>query len=260
MIVPRVINSLPLDIRRYFEFSSSSVQPISGLTVVIPVRGSDRQSNLNYCISKLLLQNVEPMEIVVSEEDSSEKINIDRFKNDSRVKKIFVKSPSKPFNKSIAINAGVAFSSHAKILMNDADIIPPRGYLQRIDVILNSYDCCFLGKEIYNVDLMRNVVVWRGSKRIDYFSGGSIAFTKKTFFAIGGMCEKFYGYGSEDCEFWERINKLSKLYESRDSIFLHLNHKRLTSFSVNADLYQEIVSLSIEERVAFLKEDLNKRV
>jgi len=259
MILPRSVNNLPSDIRKNFEFSSSSVQPVSGITVVVPVRGVDRQQNLNYCISRLLLQNVEPMEIVVSEEDVTEKINLDRFRNDSRIKKIFVKSPSKPFNKSIAINAGVMFATHAKIVMNDADIVPPRGYLQRIDMFLNSYDCCFLGKEIYNVELMRNVVVWRGSKRVDYFSGGSIAFTKKAFIAVGGMCERFYGYGSEDCEFWERINKLTNLHESRDSVFLHLNHKRLTPFSVNADLYNEIVSLSMEERLKFLKEDLNKR-
>jgi predicted glycosyltransferase involved in capsule biosynthesis len=260
MILPRNINNLPIDIRKNFEFSSSSVQPISGISIVIPVRGVERQSNLNYSISRLLLQNVEPMEIIVSEEDSFQKINIDRFKNDSRVKKVFVKSPSKPFNKSIAINAGVMFSNYSKIVMNDADIIPPKGYLQRIDTLLNSYDCCFLGKEIYNVELIRNVVIWRGSKRVDYFSGGSIAFTKKCFIAIGGMCERFYGYGSEDCEFWERVNKLSNLYENRDSVFLHLNHKRLTSFSVNADLYNEIVSLSMDQRLVFLKEDLNKRI
>lgn len=259
MILPRSINNLPLDIRKHFEFSSASVQPVSGITVVIPIRGVDRQSNLNYCISRLLLQNVEPMEIVVSEEDSVERINIDRFKNDSRVKKIFTKSLSKPFNKSIAINAGVMFAMYSKIVMNDADVVPPKGYLQRIDIFLNSYDCCFLGKEIYNVELMRNIVVWRGSKRVDYFSGGSIAFTKKAFISVGGMCEKFYGYGSEDCEFWERLNKLTSLHESRDSVFLHLNHKRLTPFSTNADLYNEIVSSPMEERLKSLKEDLNKR-
>lgn len=260
MIFPRSVNNLPIEIRKYFEFSSSSVQPISGITVVIPIRGTDRQPNLNYCISRLLLQNAEPMEIVVSEEDSHEKINLDKFKNDSRVKKIFTRSLSKPFNKSIAVNAGVSFALHTKIVMNDADIVPPKGYLQRIDTVLNSYDFCFFGKEIYNVELMRNVVIWKGSKRVDYFSGGSIAFTKKAFFEIGGMCEKFYGYGSEDCEFWERANKLIKLHESRDSVFLHLNHKRLTPFSTNAELYNEIVLSPMEDRLKLLKEDLNKRV
>ena len=91
MILPRSVNNLPSDIRKNFEFSSPSVQPVSGITVVVPVRGVDRQQNLNYCISRLLLQNVEPMEIVVSEEDTTEKINLDRFRNDSRIKKIFVK-------------------------------------------------------------------------------------------------------------------------------------------------------------------------
>lgn len=259
MIIRKNRNNLPVNIQKNFDFSSSSVQPISGISVVIPVRGVDRQENLNYSISSILLQNVEPIEIVVSEEDSIERININRFINDSRVKKIFVESSSKLFNKSIAVNAGVMYSLHSKILMNDADIVPPKGYLQRIDAFLNSYDCCFLGKEIYNVELMRNMLVWKGSKRTDYFSGGSISFTKKAFIAIGGMCEKFYGYGSEDCEFWERINKLTKIYENRDSTFLHLNHKRTQQYSINGDLYSKIVSLPMEERLVSLKEDLNKR-
>lgn len=258
MIFPRNPTNLPLDIRRNFEFNSSLIQPISGLTIIIPIRGIDRQSNLHYCISRLLSQNVEPVEIIVSEEDGYENINLGKFNKDSRVRKIFTKS-STMFNKSIAINAAVLKANYNKILMNDADIIPPKGYLQRIDQTLNEYETCFFGKEIYNVDLIRNNIIWRGSKRVDYFSGGSIAFTKKAFLDIGGMCEKFVGYGSEDCEFWGRINALTKIKESRDTVFLHLNHKRITSFSINASLYDQIIALPMNERIIQLKKDLDNR-
>lgn len=258
MIFPRRVDDLPIEIRKYFKFSYSSAQPVSGITVVIPIRGTDRQENLNYCISRLLLQNVKPMEIIVSEEDDSEKINIDKFKNDNRIKKIFTTNPTKPFNKSIAVNAGVSVASHAKIVMNDADIVPPKGYLQRIDKVLNSYDFCFFGKEIYNVYLVRKSVIWKGKKRVDYFSGGSIAFTKKAFFEIGGMCEKFYV--SKDCEFWERANRLIKFHESRDSIFLYLNHKRENNFSQNTELYDRLMGMYIEERLVSLKNNLEKEI
>lgn len=260
MISSKFINNLPVDVNKHFEFKISKPESISGISVVIPVRGIDRQRNLNYCISKLLLQNVDPLEIVVSEEDSFERINIDIFKKDNRVKKVFTKSNIKQFNKSIAINVGVLSSKYSKIVMNDADIITPIGYLQRIDKILDSYDCCFLGKEIYKVDLIGNSISWKNKKRVDYFSGGSISFTKECFISIGGMSEQFCGYGSEDCEFWERINKITKVYENRDSIFLHLNHKKIASLSVNANLYSRIVSTSMEERLKKLKEDLNKRI
>lgn len=260
MIFPRNMANLPHDIRRNFEFSSSLIQPISGITVVIPVRGIERQNNLNYSVSRLLLQNVEPLEILISEEDEFEKVNIDRFRSDSRIRKIFTKSNKKPFNKSIAINSGVISSKYNKILMNDADIVPPKGYLSRIDKILNYYDSCFLGKEIYNVDLLRNGLIWKGSKRTDYFSGGSIAFTKKAFFDIGGMCEEFYGYGSEDCEFWGRLKECTNINESRDTVLLHINHKRNDFFSVNSELYERIISDSMEDRISKLKENLNKRM
>lgn len=260
LIYSRNMANLPSNVLKEFNFVINSVQPISGLSIIIPIRGIDRQNNLNYCISRLLLQNVEPIEIIVSEEDQDEKINIKSFVNDYRVKKIFTKSGPTPFNKSIAINVGVCASYFDKIIMNDSDIIPPKNYFKRIDTTLNEYEVCFFGKEIYNVNLLKMGILWRGSKRVDYFSGGSIAFTKKCFINIGGMCEKFYGYGSEDCEFWDRIRKISKFYENRDMIFLHLNHKRPNSFSINEDVYNQIMSLNIEERVALLKNDFQKRL
>jgi len=255
----RSISNLPSNIRNLFVYSNKSVQSISGISIIIPVRGADRQDNLNYCISTFLLQNISPIEIIVSEEDQTERVDIKNFKNDSRVRKIFTSSAQKPFNKSIAVNAGFSVATFNKLLMNDADIIPPNGYLDKIDRSLNDYDGCFFGKEIYNVNLLRSGLFWSGSKRCDYFSGGSIGFTKNAYANVGGMCEKFYGYGSEDCEFWGRITKLTKFLEIRDSILLHINHKRLTSYSVNGDLYNSLISMNMEDRLADLKSDLIKR-
>lgn len=259
MIFPKNVSDLPIEIRRNFEFISGPfTESKTGITVVIPVRGVDRQSNLNYCISRLLLQSIFPLEILVSEEDSVERVNISLFIKDSRVRKIFTHS-SKPFNKSIAVNVGVCRAAYSKIVMNDADIIPPKGYLARVDQILDEYDSCFLPKEIYNVNLLRSGVTWCGSKRNDYFSGGSIAFTKKTFIDIGGMCEKFYGYGSEDCEFWSRIRN-TKMLEARDTTVLHIAHRRPNAYSTNVEIYEEIINQPMEKRISNLKEDLSKRL
>jgi glycosyltransferase involved in cell wall biosynthesis len=258
MIFPKRVTDLPIEIRRGFEFSSDSVSPITGVSVVIPVRGIDRQNNLNFCISRMLMQNVHPLEIIVSEEDAYERIKVDYFARDSRVRKVFTRS-QKPFNKSIAINVGVCLATNSKIVMNDADIIPPKGYIARIDETLEVYDSCFFAKEIYNVNLCRSGIVWSGGKRTDYFSGGSIAFTKKAFFDIGGMCEEFYGYGSEDCEFWGRIRNLTNMYECRDTAVLHIAHKRPEQYSVNSELYDKIMKKDMAERLAALKSDLSKR-
>lgn len=260
MIFPNNSNSLPLEIRRFFDFANSTLNKIGGVSVVIPVRGLDRLPNLYYCISRLLMQNVDNLEIIVSEEDSAERIKLDKYLKDSRIKKIYTPCGSTMFNKSVAINAGVIAAKYSKILMNDADIIPPKGYIARLDNILNEFEFFFVGQVIYNVNLIRTAVTWTGSKRTDYFSGGSIGFTKSKFFEIGGMCEKFSGYGSEDCEFWTRVKELTKLYEVRDSVLLHLNHKRLTSFSINADIYESLVKQNMDERLQNLRIDLQKRM
>jgi predicted glycosyltransferase involved in capsule biosynthesis len=125
--------------------------------------------------------------------------------------------------------------------------------VEEIDKILDNYETAFIAKVIYNVVLNQSIVVWTGNKRVDYFSGGSIAFTKDAFEKIGGMCEKFYGYGSEDCEFWQRVKEATKLYENRQKNLLHVNHKRINSFSQNVDIYNEINSISMEDRIKLLQ-------
>lgn len=259
MIYPRMLANLPSEILKKFEYSTGPIKSVSGISVVIPLRGNDRITNLCYCITKMLQQNVEPLEIIISEEDNVPLFdNLPNFKRDSRVRYIFTKSDSKPFNKSRAVNAGVAASTYRFITMNDADIIIPKDYLYRICNILNEYESCFLGKEIYNMDYLRSGIVFRGSKRVDYFTGGSISFVKEAFIKIGGMNEKFYDYGSEDCEFWTRLKALTNLHESRDCPLLHINHRRKHFYSQNSELYSKTVAKTMEERVAELSEDLKK--
>ena len=259
MIFPTNAKNLPVEIRKFFEFSLNTITKIGGVSIVVPVRGTDRQPNLNYCISRLLMQNVDNLEIIVSEEDSNEKIKLDKFQKDSRVRKIFTRSGPTSFNKSIAVNVGVLAAKYDKVLMNDADIVPPKGYVQRLDEALNQYDSFFVGQTIYNVNLVKSGIMWAGSKRTDYFSGGSIGFKKEKYIEIGGMCEKFYGYGSEDCEFWGRVSRLTKMYENRDTVLLHLNHRRATLFSVNVDVYNDLMNQNMEVRLQNLRDDLQKR-
>ena len=259
MITPRNFGNLPLDVRKHFNFVLGNMSKISGVSIVIPIRGMARYTNLMYVINRFLSQNVEPLEIIVSEEDTISQIKLDKYQKDSRIKKVFTVGKKDKFNKSIAINAGVCLAKYNKILMNDADIVPPTGYLSRLDKILETYESFFVGKTIYNVHLYKNILNWRGSKRDDYFSGGSIGFTKSAFANIGGMCEKFEGYGSEDCEFFDRIKKCTNLYEERDSCLLHLHHDRKSSFSENVVVYDQIVNKDMQTRIQELQNDLNLR-
>lgn len=258
MIKPKNISNLPLHIRKQFEFDNLA-RKIDGLTIIIPIKGVDRANNLNFCINRMLLQNVSPIEIIISEYDNTQKVTVERVGKDPRLKKIFTKALNNNFNKSIAVNVAVMSAKYAKILMNDADIIVPKGYLLRVDDALKKYDTCFFAKTIYNVHLMRSGLHWAGSKREDYFTGGSIAFTKDAYLKIGGMCELFDGYGSEDCEFFDRVRSSTNLCEQRDATLLHLSHKRATAYSINAELYQKLIETDLETRIRNLQKDLDKR-
>lgn len=258
MITPKNISNLPLAVRKLFEFDNQS-RKIDGISIVIPIKGIDRCNNLNYCINRMLLQNVTPIEIIISEYDTTQRVSVERQGKDHRIKKIYTKSSNNNFNKSIAVNAGVIVAKYNKILMNDADIIVPTGYLNRLNSILSEYETFFVGKIIYNVNLLRSGLHWSGSTRSDYFSGGSIGFTKDAYIRIGGMCEQFDGYGSEDCEFYDRVRALTKLYENRDTTLLHLAHRRQTPYSINSELYQKLKDLPMDTRLEQLRSDLNSR-
>jgi cellulose synthase/poly-beta-1,6-N-acetylglucosamine synthase-like glycosyltransferase len=258
-IFPKLLSNLPIEIQKRFDYPASKPKPCAGVSVIIPVRGADRLRNLHYCLNKLLQQNIEPLEIIVSEEDKFQTIDIGPFRQDSRIRHIFTRSSDGlNFNKSKAVNAGVVSASYNFISMNDADIILPKDYLYRVSNILQDYESCFIAKEIYLMDFISAGICWRGGKRVDYFTGGNISFRKDAFIKIGGMNEQFIGYGSEDCEFWTRIQNLTKLYESRDCPILHLNHARKHNYSQNSSLYEKIISKSMEERVAELSIDLKK--
>lgn len=258
-IFPKMLSNLPPEIQRRFDYPPAPAKPCAGVSVVIPVRGNDRLRNLHYCINKLLQQNIEPIEIIVSEEDKFHSIDIGPFRQDSRIRHIFTRSDDVVnFNKSKAVNAGVAASTYNIISMNDADIVLPKDYLYRVSNILQDYESCFIAKEIYLMDFISAGISWRGGKRVDYFTGGNISFRKESFIKIGGMNEQFIGYGSEDCEFWTRIKNLTNLYENRDCPIIHLNHKRKHFYSQNSTLYENIISKTMEERVAELSIDLKK--
>lgn len=239
--------------------SQNKKEKIDGISVVIPFRGFERFTTLVFCIDHILRQNVDPIEIIVSEEDSCSRINMMKYAKDTRVKHILTFSHEK-FNKSKAINVGVINAKYNKIIMNDVDIIVPNGYLLEISQKLDEYESCFLAKEIYYLTRLPfgYHFFWREQKRSDYFSGGSIAFTKDAFFRIGGMCELFKGYGSEDCEFWTRIQSLTKMNEDRKTTLLHAPHKRYINFSQNTYVYNEWMSSEINDRVDKLQDVLKK--
>lgn len=231
--------------------NQNHIYEVDGISVVIPVSGTDRQRSLEFVISRLQLQRIDNYEIIVSEIDTQEKIDLHKFVNDMRIKKVFTKTEDNLFNKSTAVNRAVLHAKYNKIMMNDADIIVSNNYIYKLSELLDRYDAIFLGKQIYNIDILRSSVIYTGWVRNDYFSGGNIGFNKDVFIRIGGMCEAFRGYGSEDCEFMLRLKCATNFYEDRSESFLHIAHKRCNFYSENTKMFDNINNMTCSERIQF---------
>ncbi len=269
MIITSFVRGLPEYVTSSFSKSNDNIINIKeGISIVIPFRSDafmHRLKNINICINNILSYKILPIEIIISEESEeiTKNLSLYNINNSNYVDIVHVhtKSSSRKFNKCAAVNVGVLKAKYERIIMNDADILFPVNYLEKVsNAFDNGYDSCFFGKEIYNIVVDKRKFNFYGKIRKDYFSGGSIAFSKKSFLDIGGMCEDFLGYGSEDCEFWTRITSLTKLLEQRDTVFLHLDHPRDSVLTENGKIYDEIINTPMDIRILKLKENLNNRI
>lgn len=200
-----------------------------GMTVIIPVRGNDRNGSLLLAIQHILAQNITPLEIIVVEEDKESIVDLKKYKNHPHVRLIFIPSTTH-FNKSKAVNCGVANAKYQFISMSDVDMVLEKTMLWNIYNRLLTYSVCFTIKEIYYLEDMpyqtpyiHNGQPWSSRAKF-YCHGGNVSFKRDRFIKIGGMNEIFVGHGSEDTEFYLRAKKLLGCSDERFNTCLHMPH------------------------------------
>ena len=255
---------VPSTVLQGFSTGCPSRQKISGLTVLIPIRGSDRNKNLSIIVPYLLAQNIEPLEILIVEEDIAPTIKLGTLSRNSNVHLVFLKS-NEPFNKSRVMNAGTAHARYNKICMIDVDMIIEKGFLFKISSLLDTYDVCFTIKDIYfltEMPLFSNYFHdgknWKKNVKFDCH-GGIVAYNRIAFTRIGGMNEEFIGHGSEDTEFYERAKETLKYYDTRFATVLHIPHPRdLECATKNEQKYRKLKREPIKETIARLKHNFEK--
>lgn len=86
--------------------------------------------------------------------------------------------------------------------------------------------------------------------------GGSIAITRESFFRIGGMDERFIGWGGEDNDFWERAQTL-RVWPYAHLPIIHLWHapqpgKQQAGQQTQVH-YQRLSTLPVADRIRELK-------
>jgi hypothetical protein len=103
------------------------------------------------------------------------------------------------FNKSRAINLGVALSEARHVIVCDADVL--------IDVeTIASWAQTFLDRPTADIALMPNRMVETADGRTRA-APGIVAFTAQSFIAVEGYSSEFIGWGFEDRDFLWRLDR-----------------------------------------------------
>ncbi len=242
--------------RSYVAPTGRSAVPV--VSVVIPCRNTARHGGIQTVIAGIRAQRFPAIEMIVVEHDVNRQID----DGNMPLRHVLVQSDGRPFNKSRAFNAGVAIASSPYLLLHDADIVLPAWYTQRVYDTLQSHDAGHFGKTvIYLTHESSNTVNQTGVITLDaecervvgYYEGGSLFCRRGTYWKVGAFNEDFWGYGVEDCEFYERLAKNSNWKEDRALDFVHVWHGRgdgwMQEHTHNKELGKTISSAPMAQRI-----------
>lgn len=247
-----------------FERNDSAPREV---TVVMGIRAAaaepERLANARICLQALNLQNLSRWRyrIVVVEQDEQPRLArelapfVDKY--------VFAYNPG-PYNRGWGFNVGACAGGSAELLcLIDADLLVPPDFLQRglqsfesgKRAILPYTEVLYLdapATEIAIGDYLAAPLLpletnkYQG-RLFDTSQGGCIWVASSLYQEIGGHDERFRGWGREDREFWERLNRATES-QQLPGRQLHLNHTRPQEedswATANQVLYDQIAASS----------------
>jgi len=242
--------------RGYVEASPRSSVPI--MTCVIPCRDTERHGAIATVIAGIKAQRFPALEVIVAEHDTRRRVPLDV----GPIKHLLVPSNDRPFNKAKAFNSGVTMATTPYLMLHDADLILPASYTQAAYDLLQAHDAGHFGKTVvYLTPDCSTTVNASGlvesesncERVVGYFEGGSLVCRRRTYWLVGGFHEDFWGYGVEDCEFYDRLSHNSNWREDRRWDFVHLWHGRSPGWDNehkhNKVLGAQISNAPMEQRI-----------
>ncbi|MEA2163899.1 MAG: hypothetical protein QOK37_2026 [Thermoanaerobaculia bacterium] len=174
---------------------------------------------------------------------------------------------SDPYNRAMTFNTGAAAARGRTIVLHDNDMLVPERYAAEVAAhVENGWEAVDLKRFIFYltpVDTTRVIAAQRlaldehSEVVIQNLHGGSVAIRREAYDAIGGLDEKFVGWGGEDVDFWERAETLRATRFGYLPI-VHLWHAP-QSEKVQGDAapavrrYYELAELPPQERIARLR-------
>ncbi len=207
------------------------------VSVIIVHRGQARLPLLLHTLRSLNAQTNVAFECIVVEESDHEEI---REYLPSWVRYVHRPTvrPGDLFNRSAAFNAGVSLARGDLLVLHDNDMLIPRDYLAgAVDCSAKGYEAINLKRFIFYLDAeaserllelpqiehsLPSFPVRRIVQNLE--AGGSVIITREAFETIGGMDEKFLGWGGEDVEFWQRA-QTRRVWNCGYLPMIHLWHR-----------------------------------
>ena len=226
-------------------------------TLIIAYRHKiDRLQNLKRTIDWALGFN--GIELIIVEQDKSPKLPAYTLKG---FKYIFTKSVL-PFNKSLAFNVGVKYSTTGAIVFGDADLImDPNNFIQGLK-LLEQYECVNPYNKVIDLEPQENGQPFdylnkinrpgRGETDIQKtpIAGGIIMFRKESIQKIGGFDEGFIGWGGEDDWVSHKVKRMLNWTEIPNRCY-HLYHEKVKPdmiyYQRNLQLLNKLVNFQPEE-------------
>lgn len=225
-------NTLSTEEHRIY-INATEATNVPSVSVIVPCRDTgSRTSSIPTIINNIRAQRFPNIDIIVAEQDDTRRINEESI---FPCRHILVKSSGQPFCKSAAFNVGVAKAKFENLVLHDADITVPGWYINKVNKILSDHEACHIGQQVLyltapsTLEVNKQKSITKDKKCdhiVDYFEGGSLGIRRGSYVKIGGFDEKFVGYGVEDCEFFQRMCKQTKFYDTRSVKMVHLWHDR----------------------------------
>lgn len=184
----------------YAEPTNESV--VNKVTYLVPCRDHERIESIRTVLNGIIGQSFPEIEIILIEQDISNKINIDSI---PPVNYIFVGDTNRGlFNKSKAFNKGAFKSTSEYLILHDADMLSRVDYTKTIFDLLQSHEAIHICGKVLYMDVNTTNATNHNNKipqspiferMIGYFEGGSLAIRKSSYWNIGAFNEDYWGYG-----------------------------------------------------------------
>lgn len=213
--------------------SGSPERPMGGreprISIILPVGGASRYAALGAVVESFRRQTAGDLELIVVEQSAGPAPA-------GLLPPGVIRLPipgdggEEGFNKSRLMNAAVRIARAPWVLLHDADIVVPRGYVEAVlaraaagwEAVRPIRFLFYLDKE-QTTRVMGGGLPARIERVAQNFPGGSVAVRREMYWQLGGHDERFVGWGGEDTEFLDRL-RTCREFPGHFAPALHLWH------------------------------------